>query len=179
MEIRTAVIACFAFISLSEAACACEIDPFLFQLPGETLSEARKRSESVISDLGVVATYERQRHAFERAKLIYLARVVATERGGVRPGQGGRAANVTPLQAIKGLLPTQRRMLARENQPGACTDYGDGLGALSSSGELVLVFEGLPISRERRRGIDSFPASAIRFVPLLDAMRKHGKDLED
>ena len=60
-----------------------------------------------------------------------------------------------------------------------CTDIGDGFGAFSNVGTLVVVFEGVRKTEERPRGIDSFQAKAIRIIPLLDELRKHGKDLEE
>ena len=83
------------------------------------------------------------------------------------------------IAALKGDLPKTRRVLTDEAQAGMCTDVGDGEGSLTAINKLVVVFEGLPKSEHRPRGIDSFRASSVRSVPVLDLMRAHGKDLED
>ena len=54
---------------------ACETDPFLFQLPGETEAMARERSDKIRTDHAIARQYNREKDAFESATLIYLARM--------------------------------------------------------------------------------------------------------
>lgn len=174
-----AVVAALGWGLLTAPAQACELDPFLFQLPGETEAEAQERSDKILADHAVTRQYNRERDAFEKATLIYLARVASRTSGHFDPGQDGPSTRVHPLKSLKGSLPSNDRTLIYEVQPGACTDFGDGQGTISPVGTLVVVFEGLPKNRERPRGVDSFRAASIRTIPLLDLLRGYGKDLED
>ena len=80
------------------------------------------------------------------------------------------AATVQPLRAIKGALPLTRRTLIDESWSGECSDRGDGLGSYGKIGNLVIVFEGLPTSTNRPKGIDSLPATDVRSSELLEAL---------
>jgi hypothetical protein len=161
-------------------AAACEKDPFIFQLPGESEADAHERSDRVRKDLSVVESYERESYDFKNASRIYLARVVSRTSGSfdgnvkILP-----STRVHAIAALKGDLPSTERILTDQGESGMCTDVGDGEGSWTEVNKLVVVFEGLPKSEYRPRGMDSFGASSIRTVPLLDLMRVHGKDLED
>jgi hypothetical protein len=161
-------------------AWACEIDPFLFQLPGETQADAQARSDGTVADHETVRLYNRELASFENATTIYLGRVVARTRGSYVPGNAtDPSTTVRPIASIKGAPASDDRILAGEAAGGLCIDRGDGLGAFADNGDLVVVFEGLPKSIDRPKGIDSLPAKAIRTIPLLHELRKHGKDLEE
>ena len=77
------------------------------------------------------------------------------------------------------MLPQSDQKLTGEGAGGWCTDRGDGMASFEDKGTLVVIFEGLPITKERPRGIDSLSAMDIRTVDLLDGLRAFGKDLED
>jgi hypothetical protein len=170
-----------AFITLSAAvsaqpAVACEWDPFLFQLPDETVAQANERSRNIHPDLETVSHFNRETRDYETASTIYLARVISRQEDRDRYEL---SANVRPLHALKGSLPTHDRTQTAHAAGGLCTDRGDGTGAFSKAGDLVVVFENVPTSEDRPRGIDSFSAMEIRTVDLLDKLREFGKDLED
>jgi len=179
---RTKLFGTLAAVAFTPSqAWACEIDPFIFQLPGETVAVAQERSERAIADNATVTLYDRELAGFETATTIYLARVVAKTRGNYTPGHvTDPSATVRPIVALKGSsFSGGDRKLTGEGAGGLCTDRGDGLGVFAEIGELIVVYEGVPKTADRPRGIDSFRASAIRTGPLLDELRKHGKDLEN
>lgn len=180
MHLLKIAVASAALGLLSWPALACEIDPFLFQLPGETESDAHERSDQMIDDHEVVSLYNRELSNFENAKTVYLARVVQRQPGSYTSGRVTLpSSRVHPIVSLKGAMPPEDRTLTGEGAGGMCTDVGDGFGAFSEVGSLVVVFEGVPKTFIRPRGLDSFQAKAIRTIPLLDELRKHGKDLED
>ena len=169
MRARKSVVVAATLGLASGPSWACELDPFLFQLPGETEADAHERSDRIIDDHQVVQLYKREISDFESAKSIYLARVI----------ERSHTTKLHPIAALKGSLPPVDQTLTGMGAGGTCTDTGDGLGTFSAVGSLIVVFEGVPKTHERPRGIDSFPAKAIRTIPLLDQLRRHGKDLED
>ena len=165
---------------LSQPALACSIDPFIIQLPGETEAEAHARSDAHLSDQSAYRSYSRESNDFERAKAVYLARVVAK----TEPGYSGKekiwpSTRVRPFAALKGALPKSDQALTDETWGGMCDTRGDGDGAWGNIGELVVVFVGLPKSEQQPRGIDSFRARLIRTSQVLDQFRAIGKDIEE
>jgi hypothetical protein len=169
-----------AFIAASSSAHACEYDPFLFQLSGETVQEAQKRSDQIFSDYRIKQHFDREKIDFDSAALVYLGRVVSTGRTTSNAGRKGLPfTSVHPLTSFRGKLPKANEMLVDELEGGMCSDVGDGLGADRSVGDLVVVFEGVPKTEFRPRGVDSFQVSSIRTLELLDWLRKQGKDLEE
>jgi hypothetical protein len=156
------------------------MDPFLFQLPGETVEQVKARSKQIRTDHSVVRHYYREKYAFEKASAIYLGRVVSRVDWDYKVTPWTLpSTTVQPIAKFKGALPPTDQRLIDEAQSGTCTDYGDGHGAWAKVGELIVVFVGLPKSRERPNGIDSFRPTDIRTVELLDALRDFGKDIED
>ena len=159
---------------------ACSLDPFLFQLPGETVEQVKARSKQIWADFSVIHHYQREKYAFENARAIYLGRIISKLEWNYKTKPWTLpSTTVQPVAKLKGNLPSGKQVLTDEAQTGACTDYGDGHGAWGKVGDLVIVFVGLPKSRERPNGIDSFKPSDIRTVELLDALRDFGKDIED
>ena len=155
------------------------MDPFLFQLPGETVEQVKARSKQIRADHSVVRHYYREKYAFENASAIYLARVMSKVDWNYKTTPWTLpATTVQPIAKFKGDLPARNQTLTDEAQSGTCTDYGDGHGAWAKVGDLVVVFIGLPKSQERPNGIDSFRPTDIRIVELLDALRDFGKDIE-
>jgi hypothetical protein len=146
-------------------------------LPGETVEQANERSERVRTDRSIVHDYERETYDYENATRIYLARVISRTSGSWSE-QTLPSTKVRPMHALKGQLPSGDQTLTDEAQSGMCSDVGDGRGAWSQVDDLVVVFEGLPKSEYRPRGVDSFRAQNIRTVELLDRLRDYGKDLE-
>jgi hypothetical protein len=153
---------------------ACQYDPFLFQLRGETEDQARARSAEIFADFRVKERLDREQHDFHSAERIYLALVVPNR---LADTAGFPSTRVRPLSSFKGALPTEELNLVDQTLAGICTDMGDGLGVKSAAGNLVVVFEGMPKTAYRPRGVDSFQVSSIRTVALLDWLRKLGKDL--
>ena len=159
---------------------ACTLDPFLFQLPGETVEQVKARTKQIWADFRVISRYQREKHAFESAKTIYLGRIVSKVDFDLQTKPMTLpSTTVQPIAKFKGELPSTNQILTDEAQTGTCTDYGDGHGAWGKVGELVVVFVGLPKSEARPNGIDSFTPGEIRTVELLDALRDFGKDIED
>ena len=159
---------------------ACETAPDISQLPGESQKEAQQRFEETHNDQWVIRRYNREAHSFEKARVIYIARVIATNRG---DGVGAKpSSRVQPVESIRGSLPTEQRTLT-EVLGHSCSDfgdgYGDGQGSAAKVGTLVIVFEGLPKSEAKPNGIDSLNATSVRTYELLDPLYKHGKDVPD
>lgn len=172
-------VAFIAAITWAVPVLACETDPFLFQLEGESKEDAKARSEAVGASFNIVGHYNRETYAFEKAERIYLAKIVSRLDGKVTEDKWTLpSTEVEPLKALKGGLPTKRIRLEGEGAGGMCSDVGDGTGAFASTGSLVVVFEGVPKSEYRPRGIDSFTTAEIRTIPLLDLLREAGTDLE-
>ncbi|GAA4028863.1 hypothetical protein GCM10022281_04940 [Sphingomonas rosea] len=178
MRPRVASFLITASLFVPANAMACEYDPFLFRLPGETVADAEQRSEAIMSEDKIVRRYNREAAAFDNASKVYLGRVTSVGPGGQeRWGLSDQFVTIRLVASLKGEAPKQQR-LAGEKAGSLCKDRGDGLGAFSKVGDLIVVFEGLARSDERPRGIDSIPAKLIRTVPLLDELREHGTDLE-
>jgi hypothetical protein len=169
-----------ATLAFATPVMACEQDPFLFVLPGESLSVAKKRSKAIESDRDVIRSYHREEYAAENAKAIYLGRVVSSEETTyMKLPWTVPSTKVEPTKSLKGELPRDRQQLIDEAQTGTCTHYGDGHGAWAKVGDLVVVFVGLPTSAARPNGIDSLMPSEIRTIGLLDALRAAGRDVEE
>lgn len=168
-----------AALSWATSIQACETDPFYFQLEGESKEDAQARTDAVGASFDIVGHYEREGEAFKKAERVFLAKVISKGVGTDEYGNSTMSTQVQPLIKLKGDLPTARQSLVAVPAGGMCTDVGDGTGAFASIGNLVVVFEGLPKSQYRPRSIDSFTTTEIRTVPLLDLLRKVGKDLEE
>ena len=172
------IMAFVVVAGVSVPGLACEEDPFLFQLAGESLAEAQLRSDNIRDGFSAVRTFHRQTSDYDLAQRVYLAKVVSRSSGSFSP-RVQPSTTIQPIAALKGSLPTVPRTLTGTGAGGMCTDVGDGEGSWSEVGKPIVVFEGLPQSEYRPRGIDSFKAGSIRTVPLLDWLRTQGKDLED
>lgn len=170
----------------SASAQACERDSFLFQLPGESEAVAEKRSDQIDEDYRIKEHFEREDRDFKAAKIIYLARVISRAPIVSSTGLTGSSTTVRPIASFRGTLPSSDETLQDSGEAGGmCTDIGDGRGAMSSVGDLVVVFEGLPKELknpygfiDRPRGKDSFDVSSIRTIELLDWLRDQGKNLD-
>lgn len=124
------VIAAILIGVISEPTRACSLDPFLFQLPGETEEQARQRSEKVLSDYVVKAHFDREEYNLKHASGIYLARVLSRIPGEYETDRTVLpSTTVQPIHALKGSLPPGTRTLVDQAEGGACTDIGDGHGA--------------------------------------------------
>ena len=180
------VVVAIALGLASASALACERDSFLFQLPGESGAVAEKRSDQIDADYRVQEHFERESRDFRTAKLVYLARVVSKTAPISRLGLTATSTKIRPISSFRGTLPSTERTLQDSGEAGGmCTDIGDGRGAMSSVGDLVVVFEGLPEAlknaygfNDRPRGIDSFDVSSIRTIELLDWLSDQGKNLD-
>lgn len=166
-------------LGLGSSAVACEIEPWLFQLPGETEDDTRGRSDQIMRDGSAVRHFLREDFDLKNAQVIYIARVISNNRG---QGSGAKPTSIIePIETISGKLPTTRRTLTEVEERG-CSNWGDGdgdgQGTGVPAGELVIVFEGLPKSKERPNGIDSLRATSVRHVQLLEPLSKHGKELD-
>lgn len=165
----------FAFVS--SPALACELDPFLFQLPGETEADARERSEGIMAAYSVKRHLDREDHDFRNATQIYLARVISRAAGSVDLATLP-STKVRAIKSLKGEMPSGEQTLTDEAASGMCDDVGDGIGAYGKVDDLVVVFAGLPKSPYRPRGLDSFRVGQIRTIGLLDQLREFGTNLE-
>ena len=167
-------------VAMSTSATACEYDTWLFQLPGETEKAARARSEEISRSQLNTRRFEREAFDLKNAKIIYIARVLASNRGQV--ARARPRSVIEPVEAITGAMPAGTRALV-ETQEQGCSNwgdgYGDGEGTGATVGTLVVVFEGLPKSEWRPNGMDSLQATSIRHSELLDRVSKYGKALDD
>lgn len=180
MKPELCVVFATVVLVVSAPAKGCELDPFLFQLHGETVAQAKERSDSIRSDFKIVGHFERETTDWEKASSVYLGRVISADGGSYAPGHRVLpSARIQPLHALKGEAPKSQQVLTDEAQSGMCSDVGDGQASWAKPGELVVVFTGLPRDDYRPRGIDSFLAMEIRTVDLLDKLRELGKNLED
>ena len=159
----------------SAPARACTIDEYSFELPGEAASVSRRRGEEIARDHQILSRYQRESSAADLAQRIWLGEVVEAR---TRGNTGESMSRVRPLHSLKGELPPTERTLVDAGSATTCTDVGDGLAAVAPVRSYVVVFEGLPISRYRPRGIDSLPVSAIRTVGLLSRLTELGQTLE-
>jgi len=166
-----------ALIACAAPVFACETQPDISQLPGETAKDAAQRFQKTFADQGVIQKYERESFGLKNASVIYLATVVRLDRG--HQGVGLKTsvlptATVKPLEAIKGSLPKANRELATSGLT-SCGDRGDGEATTADIGTIVIVFEGLPKSEWLPNGIDSIRATNARTFELLDPLYPHGK----
>lgn len=147
---------------------ACETEPDLVRLPGETDEAFEARLDRTHDDQWVIRRYLRETNAFEKSSTVYVARVVEQHRGQLPSEQVTMPwAVVQPLHAIKGTLPRSNRRLS-VSALWSCGPYGDGDAAMTPAGTLVFVFEGLPKSEARPNGIDSIRTTDARTFELLD-----------
>lgn len=158
----------FALVATATPAFACETEPDLVRLPGETDAAFEARSDKTHKDQWVIRRYLRETNDFEKASAVYVARVVEQHREQLPPEKLTMPwAVVQPLHPIKGSLPASNRKLS-VTALWSCGPYGDGDAALSPAGTLVFVFEGLPKSEARPNGIDSIRTTDARTFELLD-----------
>jgi len=174
MRGRTCLLSLLLVGALAKPAWACEYDQPLFLLPGETEQDARTRADEALSDYLNRRHLEHEEYAYKNAKTIYIARVVAANDGTGFPV----SATVRPINSIKGSLPASDRILSDIPAGGLCWHRGDGDGALGKVGEPVLVFEGLPVSEDLPRGIESYRTRILRSYEVLEDLAKLGKPLE-
>ena len=165
-----------AGLLLSVPAQACEPEPFLFQLPGETVDAAEERSTTILADNKVFRRVDRENDAFKKARNIYLARIVATTED---PRTRDRITEVRPVGAIRGSAPSANQRLRDHGTRGLCATVGDGDISYLPRGTYVVVFDGLPHDTYRPRGIDSFAVDSVRNADLLGALMKFGKYPEE
>lgn len=153
-------------------ALACETEPDLIPLPGETAEALELRLDKTHEDQWVIRRYLRETHAYEKSSAVYIARVITTSGRSETRALGW--ATVQPLHAIKGRLVQDKRTLKQANW-ASCGHYGDGDAVFAPIGEIVFVFEGLPKSEQRPSGIDSIRAADARTSELLDALYQFGR----
>ena len=165
-------LATLTLLTVPTSAVACERDPISFRLPGETEAQAFERANRIDADRWVAGLYNREATDFANATHVYLARVISKTRS-------PRSTVVTPLEALKGERKNGTQTLIDDGGPGLCDDRGDGFGAQADTDALVVVFEGLPTSPERPRGVDSLRVNDIRTPPLLyKLMGRYGPKYE-
>jgi len=150
-------------------------EPYLFQLPGETVDAAEDRSSRILADNRILRRAGRENDAFNKAVNIYLARKVATAED---RETHARVTTVHPIGAIRGSAPAADQKLRDDTRSGMCASVGDGDISDLPPGSYVVVFDGLPHDTYRPRGIDSFAVDSLRNGDLLDALKKFGKDPE-
>jgi hypothetical protein len=164
-----------AFAALPAPLHACEPEPFLFQLPGESVEAAEDRSSRILADNRILRRAGRENDAFKKAVNIYLARKIDTV---VDPRTHARITAVQPVHAIRGSAPRGQQRLRDDSVSGMCASVGDGDISDLPPGSYLVVFDGLPHDTFRPRGIDSFSVDSLRNGDLLDALTKLGRDPE-
>ena len=172
------VCAAAGFLMTPLPAWACERDPILFRLEGETLLDAQQRAKGVDHDHRIKQAIDREESAWALADVVYLGTVTEAQLSKSSPGRYEQPSTVVkPLISLKGTLPKSARRLTGEPAGGLCQDRGDGFAAFAAKGQLVVVFEGLAVSEDRPRGIDSLDAVDVRSMPVLNALWVIGEDL--
>ena len=167
----------FALASATAPAIACETQPDISQLPGETPNEAALRFQKTFADQSIIDAYEREKYGLDHALLIYVAKVIKADVGHFSvPLDVWPSATVQPLAAIKGVLPKMSRHLVITALT-SCGLRGDGDAANAALGTIVVVFEGLPKSEWRPNGLDSIRATDARTFELLDPIYPFGKPI--
>lgn len=157
-------------------AAACTPEPFLFQLPGESVEAAEARSSRILSDDEILRRAGRENDAYTHAQDIYLARIIGTVED---PATRDRTTTVRPVNVIRGSAPKVDQSLRDSSVSGRCASVGDGEISYLPPGSYVVVFDGLPRNTYRPRGIDSFAVDSLRNGDLLEAVMKFGKDPEE
>lgn len=162
---------CFAVLLTALAAVpsmACEIDTPTDWLPGFTEKEAEDRSYEVLQAGSHVREYLRIESNLKKASVVYLARVVKSDR---QKSQIVYRTEVQPLKAFKGKLPAPKALIA--DSPSSCGfANGDGSIQFAHEGELVVVFEGLQKRKDQPRGIDSIRMIEVTYGSLLDPIQE-------
>lgn len=159
---------------LARAAHACEYDIDLARLPGETAEAFQAREERTYSDLEVIRSYTRETADFQQATKVYLGRVLSSNAGRFSDFSILPTAVVRPLLAVKGNLPGEDQTLS-DVLWTSCGNHGDGDASRSTKDTLVYVFEGIPNSKIRPRGIDSLRAADVRSYELLTPLYEFGQ----
>ena len=178
---RAILAAALAGTMMSGTASACERDPYEFKLPEETGAQAKAREKKTSDEQRVGVLFDREMRAFETATSIYVGQVVRQSPAGSVAGKWSPPRTVIRLaKAVKGTPNLRERELISEADAGGwCEDRGDGYAAYAPVGTTVVVFEGLPVTQRRPRGIDSLMASQIRTAPLLLVlMSLYGPELQ-
>ena len=171
LSLNTVVFAAMA----ASPALACETEPSLVRLPGETAEALETRLDKTHEDQWVIRRYWRESSDYEHAPIVYIARVLVSDRSPTAPGGAliFPRAVVQPIYPIKGRLPTASKTLVQTNL-SSCGAYGDGDAASAPVGEIVFVFEGLTKLAQRPNGIDSIRAADARTFELLDPLYQFG-----
>lgn len=173
---RSLIVVLLAATAASPAL-ACETEPSLVRLPGETAEAFEARNQKTQADQWVIRKYWRESFAYKHASAVYIARVVTSDRPKSAPGQAPPLDHVTVkfLHAVRGRMPATERKL-EVTARASCGNYGDGDAASASVGEIVFVFEGLSKSEQRPNGIDSILAADARTYELLDPLYEFGSE---
>lgn len=128
-------------LAASFPASACLFPPQSIQRPDETSEQYQVRIKAEVEERRLTNTKAFQARLFADAEQIYFARVVKSEE--VQSGNNpyGRQTTLKPIEAIKGILPTESAIL----KVGAATSCGpanDGTASWGNVGDLAVVFGG-------------------------------------
>jgi len=157
-----------ALLACSSSSLACSLDSPTARLPGFSDKQAEERAHKLWSDWKVIGHYQRTKALIEEAPTIYLARVTKIDKASEKFRS---LATIEPLQAIKGELPSEGKVL-EGFLPDSCDGAnGDGDGVYTRAGELIIVFEGVSRRQNRPNGIDSVLVTETRNLKLLDAVQ--------
>jgi hypothetical protein len=170
-------LAALALALVAVPGVACETEPDVAALPGETPEALEARRTQIHTDQWVVRRYLREREAYKAASAIFIARVITSDLSKSNPSTTRLPPRVTvqPLHEIKGALPAAHRTLT-QTEWTSCGNHGDGDAPWATVGEIVFVFEGLPATQDRPHGIDSIRAVDARTTELLDPLYRWAKD---
>jgi hypothetical protein len=176
MTIRNLIAVMGALFVIAAEARACEYDPFLFQLPGEPVEMAQSRSDRIMADASILRRVDREDGAFKQARMIYLARKVASLND---PKSKDALITIRPVHSLRGSLPKGMQTLRFDyGFSGMCGNVGDGDTADLPNGSYLVVFAGMPRGEYRKRGVFSIDVTLVQNTSLLDALRSFGRDLE-
>ena len=133
----------FALILCAGApALACVYPPPSPREANETEFQYRERSEVWIKAYLREGARKHEARYFERARNIYLARIIASKEINVDGSPFGRSIIVRPLEAIKGKAPLNVLVL-RDRSLSSCGFGGDGPATAGAVSHIVIVFDRL------------------------------------
>jgi hypothetical protein len=166
---RTTALAAFLTAFVTSPSMACEIDTPSDWLPGFTKEQQEDRSAKILNARSDILMYIRIEAHMKDAPVVYLARVLQSE--DFQMNKFLYHASIKPLKALKGEMP-KKRQLTSANQNSCGWADGDGDATFARPGELVVIFEGLPIRKERPRGVDSVRLIEVTYGSLLDPIQE-------
>lgn len=122
-------------------ASACIYPPQSLQRPDETSEQYQVRIKAETEQRRLTNIKAFQARLFAEAEQVYFARVVKSEEIKSSNNPYGRQTTLKPIEAIKGILPTESAVL-KVGGMTSCGPDADGSASWGNVGDLALVFGG-------------------------------------